>query len=577
MKLLSFLLYISIIGFTNAQTSTVKETAAVEYFNKGLYSKALTEFKILATKFPKDPYYQYYQGVCMVQTNTGLSSAVECLKTAALKNVPPDVYYYLGKAYYNLFLFSEAQNAFEQFKENAGWRTSVKHELNLISIANSYFDSASVYKVLWKKQVILRELPLIFDTLKIYKTVKPLKLSQEYYHILGNNSIIIESVNRAEPGATNYDLQITNKASRFINFKNINTSSDEGWAYYDEFTNQLFFSSKGHNSVGEYDIFVAQWLDNDKKWSEPRNVGFPINTPYSEIMLAFNGKSNELIFASNRECVDSLWMVYKIIYDLHNPKKLMKNSMDILTASILSAPKQNSKIRDPQSKPKISETKSFSQPLLYPTDYLSNISNGLHSQYSTDSLLWVIRNQKNFMQSLTDKTERANQYSKISAIEKDVKQHQQQASEFFNKAHETENLNTYTQKTTVENNEKPSKSNPKSEVNDFSILNKCVYSDSNPVPINIILPQGLLYTIQLGAFSRNVDVNHLGNLQPIFGEIVNESNLVKFYAGKFSKLKFAEEAQQKIKELGHKNAFIIAFYDGKRIANDRAVQLEKLK
>ena len=37
----------------------------------------------------------------------------------------------------------------------------------------------------------------------------------------------------------------------------------------------LFFSSKGHFSMGGYDIFYSNV--SDKKWSEPVNLGFPIN------------------------------------------------------------------------------------------------------------------------------------------------------------------------------------------------------------------------------------------------------------------------------------------------------------
>ncbi|HOY33199.1 MAG TPA: OmpA family protein [Bacteroidales bacterium] len=41
--------------------------------------------------------------------------------------------------------------------------------------------------------------------------------------------------------------------------------------------NTLYFCSEGHNTMGGYDIFYSR-LKNDATWSEPVNMGYPINT-----------------------------------------------------------------------------------------------------------------------------------------------------------------------------------------------------------------------------------------------------------------------------------------------------------
>lgn len=38
----------------------------------------------------------------------------------------------------------------------------------------------------------------------------------------------------------------------------------------------LFFSSKGYDSMGGYDIFVSEWTGTD--WGTPKNMGYPINS-----------------------------------------------------------------------------------------------------------------------------------------------------------------------------------------------------------------------------------------------------------------------------------------------------------
>ncbi|MBD80812.1 MAG: hypothetical protein CL840_17990 [Crocinitomicaceae bacterium] len=43
----------------------------------------------------------------------------------------------------------------------------------------------------------------------------------------------------------------------------------------------LYFSSKGHSSIGGYDVFFSKFKDG--KWSNPQSLGIPINTPRDEI------------------------------------------------------------------------------------------------------------------------------------------------------------------------------------------------------------------------------------------------------------------------------------------------------
>ncbi len=55
----------------------------------------------------------------------------------------------------------------------------------------------------------------------------------------------------------------------------INTPFDENNPSITNADTTLFFSSKGHFSMGGYDIFYAS--RSGKKWNEPVNIGFPLN------------------------------------------------------------------------------------------------------------------------------------------------------------------------------------------------------------------------------------------------------------------------------------------------------------
>ena len=57
----------------------------------------------------------------------------------------------------------------------------------------------------------------------------------------------------------------------------INTPYDEDAPFIHPDGVTLSFSSNGHNTMGGFDIFTSIMAD-DGTWSEPVNVGYPINT-----------------------------------------------------------------------------------------------------------------------------------------------------------------------------------------------------------------------------------------------------------------------------------------------------------
>ena len=80
----------------------------------------------------------------------------------------------------------------------------------------------------------------------------------------------------------------------------INTSFDEESVRFSAEGDTLWFSSKGHNSIGGFDIFYST-RDATGKWNEAINAGYPINTTWDE--LFYNpSRSNDstFYFVSNR-------------------------------------------------------------------------------------------------------------------------------------------------------------------------------------------------------------------------------------------------------------------------------------
>lgn len=64
----------------------------------------------------------------------------------------------------------------------------------------------------------------------------------------------------------------------------INTELNEDFPFITEDGKTLFFSSQGHKGMGGYDIFKS-YLKDDGTWTNPENVGYPINTTDDNLFL----------------------------------------------------------------------------------------------------------------------------------------------------------------------------------------------------------------------------------------------------------------------------------------------------
>ncbi|HER09050.1 MAG TPA: tetratricopeptide repeat protein [Bacteroides sp.] len=62
----------------------------------------------------------------------------------------------------------------------------------------------------------------------------------------------------------------------------------------------LYFSSDGWPGMGQGDLFVSRLVEN-RAWSRPVNLGYPINTHHDEIGLVINAKGDRAYFASDRD------------------------------------------------------------------------------------------------------------------------------------------------------------------------------------------------------------------------------------------------------------------------------------
>ncbi len=79
----------------------------------------------------------------------------------------------------------------------------------------------------------------------------------------------------------------------------INTSGDEDSPFIHPDGNTLFFSSKGLKTMGGYDVFFTEKIE-DKKWTQPENMGYPVNTPLDDIHFKPTADGKRAYYSSFR-------------------------------------------------------------------------------------------------------------------------------------------------------------------------------------------------------------------------------------------------------------------------------------
>ncbi|RYY21255.1 MAG: hypothetical protein EOO36_01265 [Cytophagaceae bacterium] len=79
----------------------------------------------------------------------------------------------------------------------------------------------------------------------------------------------------------------------------INSPYDEEGVFMHPDGKTLYFSSRGHDSMGGYDIFKST-LSNKGQWSEPENLGWPINTPDDDVYFVLSASGQHGYYSSDQ-------------------------------------------------------------------------------------------------------------------------------------------------------------------------------------------------------------------------------------------------------------------------------------
>lgn len=112
----------------------------------------------------------------------------------------------------------------------------------------------------------------------------------------------------------------------------INTPEDEEGIFVHPDGKTIYFSSKGHQTMGGYDVFKSVYNDSLKSWSKPENIGYPINTTDEDVFFSVSASGKHAYYSSVRADGFGEKDIYRVTF-FGPVKSVILNTEDNLIAS----------------------------------------------------------------------------------------------------------------------------------------------------------------------------------------------------------------------------------------------------
>ncbi len=295
---------------------------AEKHFEDEEYNLAYKLYAQLVSLYPKDPNYNYKLGVCMLYTEPDKKKPYSYLQIATKNpaDAPKDAKFYLAKTYHVNYRFDEAIKLYTEYKQ-IGSAASIKklqvdREIEACKNGKRLLSNLSDLVVISKKQLNEADYYKGYDVKEIggkllvkpddYKSAYDKKKKDRSVVYLPRSGDRLYYSSYGESGNNGRDIYFVNKLPNGTWSKaqilppSINTEYDEDYPFLHPNGKTLYFSSKGHNSMGGYDVFKTTFNDETKTWSKPENLEFPINSPDDDILFITDSLEKTAFFSTGR-------------------------------------------------------------------------------------------------------------------------------------------------------------------------------------------------------------------------------------------------------------------------------------
>ena len=321
------------VGSIYAQdTKEDVEKEAEKHFRNEEFIKATPLYLRLLSLEPRNPNYNYKYGTCLLFNSDEKKKAFRYLNFAVTKSqeVDDEAFYYLGKAYHLTFQFDKAIKNYRLYKSKAGSNAikelDVDRQIEMCKNGKSLMANISETVVL-NKQLIGRD--NFFRIYDLSNIGGELIVTEEFQnkedkkrnhipliHFPANSDVIFYSSygdngdnkdiyrrRRLPDGSWSKEQRVQG---------NVNTRYDEDYPYMHPGGRYLYFCSKGHNSMGGYDVFRSVYDPESSLFGEPENMDISISSPDNDLLYIVDSLDKYAYFASQRESESDKVHVYSV-------------------------------------------------------------------------------------------------------------------------------------------------------------------------------------------------------------------------------------------------------------------------
>ncbi len=306
------------------------KTQAAAYFASDQFSLAFPLYSQLLSLDPENPELNYHFGVCLLYSNgSNTEESIHYLEKAINKIPETDLYYHLAVAYHLNYFFTDAIYNYRKYLQLAKNKARKEYDVsrkiamcqNGIDLLRAVDDLYVIEKSEVDKKAFYRSYNLmdyggrILNLPDAFLNKADLKSKDDHIAYFNPDAkLLFYAVDNKDQKDIYYRIQQKDKewSPAIALSSTINTEYDEDYPIFMPDGKTLYFSSKGHNTMGGYDIFQSVFDSITGQWSNPVNLSFPFNTPADDILFITNADETIAWFASNRSSDENKISVYKV-------------------------------------------------------------------------------------------------------------------------------------------------------------------------------------------------------------------------------------------------------------------------
>ncbi len=324
-------LLLSASVFGQKVTEEQKERAN-ELFEKEQYVEATPLFLQILSLEPKVADWNFKYGACLLYNSGEKKKALRYLKYGVnTEGTDSRVFYFYGRALHLDYQFSKAKKQYQLYatkRPKVDKRYPVEREIRMCDNGQKLLTTFTDIIVTDKVQISETKFYDIYSSSRTIKgsiTVNrdfQTKLDKKKGHIpivhYGPDAKMIFYSSWGDDESTGKDIYQRIKLPDNSWGKpqlvrgNVNTNEDEDYPFLHSSGKFLYFSSKGHNSMGGYDIFMSRLDPNTNSFGPPENVDFAISSPDDDLFYVVDSTFTNAYFASARSSEKDMLHVYKV-------------------------------------------------------------------------------------------------------------------------------------------------------------------------------------------------------------------------------------------------------------------------